>query len=233
MSDTTPTQKSESTETTTVPEALAVEKRTRRACEESMAVVPHGGGSGMFDIYSESGNEYVVDLRDDVCSCPDFVHREPDGGCKHIRRVRLEFGITDVPEGIRSDHSTLTDVEVARRRRGINVKSDEADDSAPSIEKRTAEAVEPMTDGGENLVTDDGSDGHKRSLKANALACELMDIEGAGADFEAFCALVEAVQDDILEVWAREKRRQEHEWADQGPDQVDAPSEIRLERQRS
>lgn len=207
MRNTTPTQKSESTETTTVPKALAVEKRTRRACEESMAVDPYGGGTGMFDVYSESGNDYVVDLRDDVCSCPDFIHREPNGGCKHIRRVRLEFGIDEVPEGIRSDHSAPMDVELARRRRGIDVESDESADSDPTIEKRAVRGVEAMTDGGENFATDDRPDGHERGLKANALACDLMDIEGAGADFEVFCALVKAVQDGILELWDREERR--------------------------
>jgi hypothetical protein len=35
-----------------------------------------------------------------------------------------------------------------------------------------------------------------------------MDLEGSGEDFQAFCAIVEAVQDGILQEWNKENRQQ-------------------------
>lgn len=154
MSTTTLTTK----ESNGAPTALAIEKRTRRACVESMVVHPHGGGSGMFDVYNVRGEMYTVDLRDGVCSCPDFVHRESSGGCKHIRRVRLEFGIEDVPAAIHAERSSPTDVELARRRRGIGVEPEpepeqvesvaiEVNSQLGEVEQAARHAV-AMTDGG-------------------------------------------------------------------------------------
>lgn len=52
---------------------------------------------GVYDVQSESGNTYRVDIVAGDCSCPDWQHREPEGGCKHLRRVRLEVERGDVP----------------------------------------------------------------------------------------------------------------------------------------
>lgn len=150
MSATTHATKKESSATNqNAPAALAVEKRTRRACVESMTVHPHGGGSGMFDVYNVEGKRYVVDLRDGVCECPDYVHREPSGGCKHQRRVRLEFGIMDGPHSIRNEHTAPTDVELARKRRGIGIEPEPETESI-KIEDTEASAREAVlaTDGG-------------------------------------------------------------------------------------
>lgn len=93
-----------------------------------MTVVPNSDGTGMFDVYSgEKPEPYVVDLvgEHDRCTCPDVQHNleaYKAERCKHSRRVRLEFGLApfeDVPR-VRSGHSRLTDVEFARRRRGID-----------------------------------------------------------------------------------------------------------------
>lgn len=43
-----------------------------------MVTVPHGGGSGLFDVYSatDGTNEiYTVDLREYRCTCGDDEHR--------------------------------------------------------------------------------------------------------------------------------------------------------------
>lgn len=192
-----------------------IDQRTRRACEQSMTVIPHGGRSGMFDVYSESGNEYVVDLRDGVCECGDFIHREPQGGCKHQRRVRIEFGITDVPPGLRSEYAAPLDVELARRRRGI--QSDSGSDSAPSPDRGTdvdptpnsvgqqaTQAVLAMPDGGAVIDPSGGRDVQQRCLLANEIACQLVMIETV-QDFEPFCAVIEAIQDSILREWSHEE----------------------------
>lgn len=127
-----------------------IEKRTRHACVESMTVHPHSSGSEMFDVYNADGKRYVVDLRDGVCECPDYEHREPADGCKHQRRVRLEFGIMDVPAAIRDEHAALTDVELARRRRGIDVEPEPFEEHEPITVD--ADASKP----GRKVATDGG-----------------------------------------------------------------------------
>ena len=71
-----------------------------------MVVVPEGDASGRFDVYSanDGHNEiYTVDLRTATCECGDYEHRNPAGGCKHIRRVKLGLGIIPLPVGIDPD----------------------------------------------------------------------------------------------------------------------------------
>jgi len=50
----------------------------------------------LFEVTSQSGNVYTVDLREPACTCPDFQHREEVTACKHVRRVRMEHGMVDV-----------------------------------------------------------------------------------------------------------------------------------------
>lgn len=81
-----------------------IDKRTRRACTGCMVVVPHGHGTGLFDVYSANDGKntiYTVDLREERCTCPDHMHREVE--CKHIRRVKLALGISHPPAGIEID----------------------------------------------------------------------------------------------------------------------------------
>jgi predicted nucleic acid-binding Zn finger protein len=57
-----------------------------------------------------SGSTYTVDVREGVCTCPDYTHREPEGGCKHVRRARIalenrkvttaELAAADVADGL-------------------------------------------------------------------------------------------------------------------------------------
>jgi hypothetical protein len=47
-----------------------------------------------------SGSTYTVDVRERVCTCPDHKHRQPDGGCKHVRRASIALGRTPVPAGV-------------------------------------------------------------------------------------------------------------------------------------
>jgi len=50
----------------------------------------------LFEVTTESGSAYTVDLREPACTCPDFEYRESVSECKHIRRVRIEVGQVDV-----------------------------------------------------------------------------------------------------------------------------------------
>ena len=71
-----------------------VEPRTIRAATEHMTVIEEA--PAMFSVTTQSGSEYTVDLREGVCSCPDYRNREPEGGCKHLRRVRIVVSQVDV-----------------------------------------------------------------------------------------------------------------------------------------
>ncbi|MDB9279991.1 hypothetical protein PN416_06330 [Halorubrum ezzemoulense] len=71
-----------------------VEPRTVRAATEHMSVIEEA--PAMFSVTTQSGSEYDVDLREGVCSCPDYRNREPEGGCKHLRRTRLTVGQVDI-----------------------------------------------------------------------------------------------------------------------------------------
>ncbi|QCS44992.1 SWIM zinc finger family protein [Natrinema versiforme] len=74
--------------------------RTRRALSEDMDV--HFATAGaLYEIVSESGHTYEVDIEKETCSCPDFEQRQLESGCKHLRRVDLEIrtGLVPAPDG--------------------------------------------------------------------------------------------------------------------------------------
>ena len=73
-----------------------VEPRTIRAATEYMYC--EEVADALFEVTSQSGNVYTVDLREPACECKDFQYREGVTECKHIRRIRLEYGQSDVEE---------------------------------------------------------------------------------------------------------------------------------------
>jgi len=70
--------------------------RTQRAREEDMDVSLLAKG-GVYDVHSQSGNTYEVDVVAQSCTCPDWQKREPESGCKHLRRVDIEIKTGSVP----------------------------------------------------------------------------------------------------------------------------------------
>ncbi|SDG44473.1 SWIM zinc finger family protein [Halorientalis regularis] len=56
----------------------------------------------LYEVVNDSGDTYVVDLREPACTCPDYEYRADsddrvgEHGCKHIRRVRMERGEIDI-----------------------------------------------------------------------------------------------------------------------------------------
>lgn len=70
------------------------ERRAVRARTENMVIVPQADADGtcigMYDVYSQSGEHYVVLDHEQGCNCEDtkFNHAE---NCKHRRRVALEI----------------------------------------------------------------------------------------------------------------------------------------------
>lgn len=75
------------------PDLSQLDDRSVRAWTEAMAVDPLGGG--LYEVDSQSGSRYVVDLVDGICSCPDSAIRSKR--CKHIRRVAIEINRGEVP----------------------------------------------------------------------------------------------------------------------------------------
>ncbi|WP_058365559.1 hypothetical protein [Haloparvum sedimenti] len=76
------------------------EPRTRRALSEAIEV-RFGEQGPRYLVESATGNTYEVDLAAEECTCPDARHRDPAGGCKHLRRVDIEVrtGTVPAPDG--------------------------------------------------------------------------------------------------------------------------------------
>jgi len=72
----------------------SVEPRTIRAATEYMYCEEIA--DALFEVTSQSGKVYTVDLREPACECKDFEYRDEVEECKHIRRVRMEVGQIDV-----------------------------------------------------------------------------------------------------------------------------------------
>ncbi|KDE59194.1 zinc finger SWIM domain-containing protein [Halostagnicola sp. A56] len=76
-----------------VPTDRRLEERSLRARTEAMSVLALG--DGLYEVESESGHTYLVDLEAGRCTCPDHVFRNVR--CKHVRRVAIEITAGRVP----------------------------------------------------------------------------------------------------------------------------------------
>ena len=108
-----------------------IEPRTVRAATEHMTVIEED--PAMFSVTTQSGSEYTVDLREEVCSCPDFRNREPEGGCKHLRRTRMEVGQEDVES---------LEEELERTASELEMSAQELESKAQDISEQAAELEE-------------------------------------------------------------------------------------------
>jgi hypothetical protein len=123
-----------------------------------MIVVPEGDASGLFDVYSANDDKneiYTVDLNAETCECGDYEHRQPAGGCKHIRRVKLGLGIMPLPAGIELD-GCLVDT---REKYGVDVDPNglvDAHTPDSTAEEAGASAITTVaTDGGQPVAVAD------------------------------------------------------------------------------
>ncbi len=87
------TTASERTRASLPPVEGVTDIRSQRARMERMAVTPLGGG--VYEVESQSGHTYSVDLPGGRCTCPD--HNFRGVRCKHIRRVAMEVTEGRVP----------------------------------------------------------------------------------------------------------------------------------------
>lgn len=70
-----------------------LDRRSVRARTEPMTV--EALGDALYEIRTENGSTYLVDLSSRRCSCPDHTFR--DVRCKHLRRVAIEITESRVP----------------------------------------------------------------------------------------------------------------------------------------
>ena len=94
-------------ESSVTADSTDLEQRDVRALTECMTVLPDTGrvkdADDLYLVISESGSEYLIDAREGVCECPDYRHREPESGCKHILRTQYATGERAIPEWADSD----------------------------------------------------------------------------------------------------------------------------------
>lgn len=86
-----------------------LEERDIRALLSPMTVIDDcgavRGAEGLYEVTTDSGSEYLVDIEQETCTCPDFEYR--DVRCKHIRRVAFETGREAIPAWV--DLATVDD----------------------------------------------------------------------------------------------------------------------------
>ncbi|MFC5974001.1 hypothetical protein ACFPYI_21990 [Halomarina salina] len=69
--------------------------RDVRALSELLAVYEFA--PELYWVYSEEGREYTVDAETRACTCPDAQYNNPEGGCKHARRMALWRSDEQIP----------------------------------------------------------------------------------------------------------------------------------------
>ncbi|WP_284009516.1 hypothetical protein [Haloarcula pelagica] len=77
---------------------IDLDERDARALTEVMTVTEGGrarGADGLFEVTTQSGSEYLVDMHDGRCECWDDSVRS--AGCKHRRRVAFATGRRPIP----------------------------------------------------------------------------------------------------------------------------------------
>jgi predicted nucleic acid-binding Zn finger protein len=85
----------------------------------------------LFSVTTQSGSEYTVDLREGVCSCPDYRNREPEGGCKHLRRTRMVVGQVDI-DALEARFAVMAD-DLDANATNLEQKAQELADSADEL----------------------------------------------------------------------------------------------------
>jgi len=55
------------------------------------------GAEGLYTVVAQSGHTYLVDVETGACECDDAFYRDPDGGCKHVRRCEFATGRRTIP----------------------------------------------------------------------------------------------------------------------------------------
>lgn len=135
-------------------ECTDLDERDVRALEQYLTVVsldgtPLEGDETVVQVVSQSGKSYHVDVDAGACECADSKYREPEGGCKHVRRARVATGYVTI------DARTLAEIDVDPQL-GANAPGPRVATSDGGIVQADAEVtVREAADGAEVLEADD------------------------------------------------------------------------------
>lgn len=130
------------------PATLEVEPRTIRSLTETLQVLPDTGrargADGLYLVVSESANEYLVDLSDGRCSCPDGQYNlEPDEQCKHLRKVVIFEERVHVEELSEELDDTASELEHSARE--LRVKAQDIESSDKELRDAKARIAEVVS----------------------------------------------------------------------------------------
>ena len=104
---------------------------------------------GIYAVTGESGETYTVDIIDGSCTCLDYRDREPEDGCKHVRRVAIEIEEETVP---RPDGKLPTSaLETTVHDAGVNSDLDEDLDDA-DYQQAEAAVIDAIQDREEEIA---------------------------------------------------------------------------------
>ena len=144
-----------------------IDARDVRALTEPMTVCGQlGRARGADDLYLVvSTSEYLVDVREGVCECPDHQYR--DANCKHLRRITYEAGMRPIPSWVERselDEQLLTAEHIDGEPVFSTDLEDDSDDpkSEPAIASAATPTGRAITDGGEILEADSTDDEDER-----------------------------------------------------------------------
>ena len=153
----------------------SIDRRTERALTEPLSVLTPDGtpvedpDATIVAVVSHSGASYTVDVRAGRCECPDAEHRNPDGGCKHVRRARVALGREPVA-------ARVLDTVDPDPQLGAN---------APGPAVATADGG--IVDAGDDaVILDDGRDDDDDAGRPDGCACA-----GLGGELECFACHLE------------------------------------------
>lgn len=72
-----------------------VDRRRKWRAQKQDISIKNKLGKNEYIVSGASGTDYRVDLTEPFCECPDWDKREPEGGCKHILKIKLNKEIID------------------------------------------------------------------------------------------------------------------------------------------
>lgn len=116
----------------------SVKPRLYRALTEYHTVINEGGD--IYSVTSQSGREYMIDAREERCTCPDHQYRKKM--CKHILRVALVRGERVIPAAIDRDEVdpllglTVETTPVAVAADGDSVQATDGNDHETQVSER-------------------------------------------------------------------------------------------------
>jgi hypothetical protein len=94
-------QSTEANHKTVADDVEQLDKRDARALTEHMDIYRDDPDTTTEEVaVYNKGTRHVVNARARFCDCEDQHYRQPEGGCKHLRRVDFESGRRDIPQWV-------------------------------------------------------------------------------------------------------------------------------------